>query len=139
MAKDAVREAGRLGHDARTAVQECGAGLISLSFENDGTVHARAPRPKRAAFTVDENALRASLHGLAPLEPIAIDVGPVWITARAPTLALLDGASIAPDVMTRYANEVGATGVTLYAVDGDDVRLGGTSITILDGTFSISA
>ena len=115
----AVREAGRLGEGARTAVQECGAGLISISFARDGSVHARAPRPKRATFTVDAEAVRASLHGLAIEEPIAIDVGPVWITARVATLALLDGASIASDAMTRYANEVGSIGVTLYALDGD--------------------
>jgi len=115
----AAREAGRVRGES--AVQECGAGLIPLRFA-DGEVRARAPRPKLIAKAVDAIGLRESLRGAEVADPIAIDVGPVWIVARA-SLAVLDGLAIAADTMARYTDRVGATGVTLYAVDEGAVHV----------------
>src|SRR5215475_3020126 len=74
----AAREAGRVRGESAT--QECGAGMIPLRFE-DSDVRARAPRPKLLPKAVDAMGLRESLRGVEVADPIAIDVGPVWIVA----------------------------------------------------------
>jgi PhzF family phenazine biosynthesis protein len=117
----AVREEGRLG-TRDEAVQECGAGLIPLRFA-DGGVRARAPRPKVRPAAIDRGVLRDALGGADVDDALAIDVGPVWIVARAPTLAALDGVTIASEIMARFTDRTDTTGVTVYAIDDGAVHV----------------
>jgi PhzF family phenazine biosynthesis protein len=99
-------------------VQECGAGLLPLRVEGEGSerrIHVRAPRGvERPA---DPAAVLASLGGAARggLRPALIDNGPRWwcvelqgeaaVRTLAPDLAALARASVA----------TGAVGVAVFA------------------------
>ena len=113
-----VLERGIVTPTAGGLVQECGAGLLPLRVDGDGSerrIHVRAPRGvERPA---DPDAVLASLGGAkrGVLRPALIDNGPRWwcvelegeaiVRTLMPDLAAMAGASVA----------TGAVGVAVFA------------------------
>jgi PhzF family phenazine biosynthesis protein len=92
-------------------VQECGAGLITLSVEDDGRIFLRGPPPKieRLDTTIPS----------VPLAPgakvLKIDVGPVWVVGEMTDAAAL--AALKPDMtaLAEWSHAIGVTGTTVFA------------------------
>jgi PhzF family phenazine biosynthesis protein len=101
-------------------VQECGAGLIEIRRSGDGTLSFRAPTPVISAVPIELDALSRVLGGLAPADPMLIQVGPRWLTGRV-ALADLDTVRIDPVDFLRTLPPELAVGITLYAVDDKTV------------------
>ena len=113
----AVREAGIISGDTTEFSQDCTAGIISLSVDDSGGIHARVPRPKVAPAQMKPDELCDALGPLTCVEPLLIDVGPVWLATRLESVDALYSINIDPARITELSLAVKATGVTVYAVD----------------------
>ena len=113
----AAREAGIISDDTKEFSQDCIAGIISLSVDESGAIHARVPRPKVAPAQMKPDELCDALGPLTCVEPLLIDVGPVWLATRLESVDALYSINIDPARITELSLAVKATGVTVYAVD----------------------
>ena len=113
----AAREAGIISGDTKEFRQDCIAGIISLSVDDEGGIHARVPRPKIAPAQMKPDELCDALGPLTCVEPLLIDVGPVWLATRLESVDALYSINIDPARITELSHAVKATGVTVYAVD----------------------
>jgi PhzF family phenazine biosynthesis protein len=96
-------------------VQDCGAGLIELSVEDDGRIFLQAPPSKIAR--VDGPIPSVAVIPGSPL--LKVDVGPTWVVGELPDAKAL--AALAPDMtaLGSWADAQRATGVTVFARSGD--------------------
>ena len=113
----AAREAGIISGDTKEFRQDCIAGIISLSVDDEGGIHARVPRPKIAPAQMKPDELCDGLGPLTCVEPLLIDVGPVWLATRLESVDALYSINIDPARITELSHAVKASGVTVYAVD----------------------
>ena len=119
----ALIECGRVKPRDGRLVQQCAAGLVPLSVEASGArLWLRLPVAKLAPLSAPLHARLETALGLHCAQgAAAIDVGPVWITARAPSGR--DVLAARPDMgaIERLSRELGATGVTVFGdcADGD--------------------
>ena len=113
----AAREAGIISGDTKEFRQDCIAGIISLSVDDEGGIHARVPRPKIAPAQMKPDELCDALGPLTCVEPLLIDVGPVWLATRLESVDALYSINIDPAKITELSHAVKASGVTVYAVD----------------------
>ena len=113
----AAREAGIISGDTKEFRQDCIAGIISLSVDDEGGIHARVPRPKITPAQMKPDELCDALGPLTCVEPLLIDVGPVWLATRLESVDALYSINIDPARITELSHAVKATGVTVYAVD----------------------
>ena len=110
----AALESGFVSKKKRLA-QECGAGLIELSVEDDGRIFLRGPQPKIRAL----DRLIPSIS-LAPSSKVMrIDVGPVWVVGEMTDAAAL--AALKPDMtaLAEWSLALGASGATVFAPSGE--------------------
>ena len=115
----AVIEAGIVA-EAGTLVQECGVGLVELRRDGEGRIFARPPAPAVAAEpTVDAASIAAALGAAVEADPppLAVDVGPVWLIARVPSVESL--AALRPDLaaVEALSRAHGLNGITAFAID----------------------
>ena len=113
----AAREAGIISDDTKEFRQDCIAGIIALSVDDKGGIHARVPRPKIAPAQMKPDELCDALGPLTCVEPLLIDVGPVWLATRLESVDALYSINIDPARITELSHAVKATGVTVYALD----------------------
>jgi PhzF family phenazine biosynthesis protein len=123
-------------------VQECGAGLIQLSVEDDGRVFLKGPVAK-------VQALEKQIPSI-PLVPgakvVRIDVGPIWVVGEmsdAASLAALkpDMAALADYVGKRFGEsyvarqgmQLGRDGRVSVRIRDDAIEIGGHAVTCVDG------
>jgi PhzF family phenazine biosynthesis protein len=101
----------------RKLLQECGAGLIELSVEDDGRIFLKGPPAKAQR-----------LDGQIPSIPLApasavvkIDVGPVWVVGEVRDAAAL--AAVKPDMtaLAEWSQSLNVTGATIFAPAGDSL------------------
>jgi len=98
-------------------VQECGAGLIDLSVEEDGRIFFKGPPAK-------SQALEGPIPSV-PLVPgaavVKVDVGPVWVVGEMSDAAAL--AALKPDMtaLADWSESLGVTGATVFARSHDGV------------------
>jgi len=97
--------------------QECGAGLIELSVEDDGRIFLKGPAAK-----VERLDTQIPSIPLAPASAVMkIDVGPVWVVAEASDAAAL--AALKPDMtaLAQWSETLRVTGATVFAPSADRV------------------
>jgi PhzF family phenazine biosynthesis protein len=89
--------------------QECGAGVLDLSIENN-RIYVRAPQPK--IRPVDKPVFGA--------KALRIDVGPVWLTAQVD-----DVAGLKPDMaaIAELSAALEATGVNVFSRHGSEIHV----------------
>ena len=96
-------------------VQECGAGLIELSVEDDGRIFLKGPRPKiqRLDTTIPSVPLKSSSSILK------VDVGPIWVVGEVSDARAL--AALKPDMtaLAEWSQSLGVTGTTVFAPSGE--------------------
>jgi PhzF family phenazine biosynthesis protein len=117
----AALESGRVAAREGRLVQECGVGLVDLAVRDSGG-------DRRIAFTLPAAASVAlpqqDIDGLEEVlgqavdrdvAPAIIDVGPVWIVARMPSVEAL--LSLEPDFgrSADFERQLGATGISVFA------------------------
>jgi len=99
----------------RKLVQECGAGLIELSVEDDGRIFLKGPPPKlqRLDGTIPSVPLKAS----SPV--LKVDVGPIWVVGEMRDARAL--AALKPDMtaLAEWSQSLGVTGATVFAPSGE--------------------
>ncbi len=110
----AALESGFVSRNTRL-VQECGAGLIEISVEDDGRIFFKGPAPK--IQRLDSAIPSVPLKPASPV--LKIDVGPVWVVGEmidAPALAALK-----PDMnaLAEWSLSLGITGTTVFARSGE--------------------
>ena len=89
--------------------QECGAGILDLSLEADGSC-VRAPQARLAD-------VRRQLPFANKL--LRIDVGPVWIVGEMSDAASLAALKPDMDALSAFTLDHEATGVTVFAASAD--------------------
>ena len=89
--------------------QECGAGVIELSVEED-RIFLRGPQAKASD-------VRKTLPFASKL--LRIDVGPVWVVGEVADSRKLAGLQPDMAALTEFSHEVEATGVTVFAASGE--------------------
>ncbi len=97
--------------------QECGAGLIELSVEDDGRIFLKGPPAK-----AERLARRIPSIPLAPASAVMkIDVGPVWVVGEVSDAAAL--AALRPDLsaLAEWSESLRVTGATVFAPSGDSL------------------
>ncbi len=98
-------------------VQECGAGLIELSVEENARIFFKGPPAKVLAVHQQIPSI--------PLVPgakvLRVDVGPIWVVGEMSDAASL--AALKPDMtaLAEWSESLGVTGTTLFALSGDAV------------------
>jgi PhzF family phenazine biosynthesis protein len=112
----ALLDAGRIA-DGEGWTQECGAGLISIRRGEAGVLSFAAPDPVVTDSPVTPSVLARVLGGVAPVDPLMIEVGPHWLTGRV-GLDELDGLRIDAAEFLELV-DFKLTGINLYAVDGE--------------------
>ena len=98
-------------------VQECGAGLIELSVEDDGRIFLKGPPAK-----VERLETQIPSIPLAPASAvIKVDVGPVWVVAEMSDAAAL--AALKPDMtaVAEWSESLQVSGATVFAAADDSV------------------
>jgi PhzF family phenazine biosynthesis protein len=102
-----------------TLRQECGAGLLELTVEDDGAIFVRGPEPRVSPL----ERIGGSAFGI-PLAPgttlLRVEVGPVWVVGELTDPTAL--AALKPDMsaLAEWTQALDATGVTVFAPSGDD-------------------
>jgi PhzF family phenazine biosynthesis protein len=98
-------------------VQECGAGLIELSVEDDGRIFLRGP----AAKTEPLSPVIPSIPLVPGGKVIKVDVGPVWVVAEVSDAAAL--AALKPDMtaLAEWSDALHVTGTTVFAPSADSL------------------
>ena len=96
-------------------VQECGAGLIELSVEDDGRIFLKGPSPKiqRLDTTIPSLPLKPS----TPI--LKVDVGPIWVVGEMSDARAL--AALKPDMtaLAEWSNAIGVAGATVFSPSGE--------------------
>ena len=95
--------------------QECGAGLIELSLEDDGRIFLKGP-----AFKVERLEQQIPSIPLVPgAKVLKIDVGPIWVIGEVSDAAAL--AALKPDMtaLAEWSESLGVTGATVFARSDD--------------------
>jgi PhzF family phenazine biosynthesis protein len=101
----------------KTLLQECGAGLIELSVEDDGRIFLKGPPAK-------VERLQKQIPSI-PLAPgsavIKVDVGPVWVVGEMSDAAAL--AALKPDMtaLAEWSQSLHVTGATVFAPSDDSL------------------
>lgn len=117
----ALMEAGIVSATAGRLVQECAAGMVSLSVgeETNGkpSIAFELPSPHITPLSTQQIATLETLLGCAldrALTPALVDVGARWIVAQVADAATL--LSVTPDYvgLREHDAALGITGVTLY-------------------------
>ena len=91
-------------------VQECGAGLIELSVEDDGRIFLKGPPAK-----VERLEQQIPSIPLAPSSAVMkVDVGPIWVVGEMTDAAAL--AALKPDMtaLAEWSESLRVTGVTVF-------------------------
>lgn len=101
----------------KNLVQECGAGLIALSVEDDGRVFLKGPPAK-----AERLAKQIPSIPLAPASAVMkVDVGPVWVVGEVSDAAAL--AALKPDMtaLAEWSEALRVTGATVFAPSDDSL------------------
>ena len=110
----AALESGFVGKKKKL-VQECGAGLIELSVEDDGRIFLKGPPAKIQKMERQIPSI--------PLVPggdvIKVDVGPVWVVGEMRDARAL--AELKPDMtaLAEWSLSLGVSGATVFAASGE--------------------
>src|SRR5687768_7211964 len=95
--------------------QECGAGIIDLTLEDDGRIFLKGPPAK-----VQRLEKQIPSIPLAPASLVMkVDVGPVWVVGEVADAASL--AALKPDMtaLAEWSESLRVTGVTVFAKSND--------------------
>lgn len=114
----AVVEAGIVNLRNGCMKQECGAGIVELSVEEDGRIWLKSPPAALKAYPREGQGELEKVLG-APVKdvPMIVDVGPKWIVVDLREARIVDG--LVPDfaAIGRLTNAIGATGITAFGAD----------------------
>lgn len=112
----ALIESGRVRPRDGRLVQQCAGGLVPLTVDaTDSRLWLRLPAVKTVPLAPERFAqLEAALGLRCAAGAAAIDVGPVWITARAASGEAVLAASPDLGAIERLSRELRATGVTVF-------------------------
>ncbi|MGH8691821.1 MAG: PhzF family phenazine biosynthesis protein [Burkholderiales bacterium] len=112
----AALESGFVSRKSRLT-QECGAGIIELSVEDDGRIFLRGPQAKVQAL----DKVIPSIPLVPGTRVAKIDVGPVWVVGEMTDAAAL--AALKPDMtaLAEWSESLHVTGATVFAPSGDSL------------------
>jgi PhzF family phenazine biosynthesis protein len=97
--------------------QECGAGIIDLSVEDDGRIFLKGPPPKMQAM----DPRIPSIPLLPGSKVVKIDVGPIWVVGEMSDAGAL--AALKPDMtaIAEWSESLQVTGATIFAPSADSL------------------
>lgn len=112
----AALESGFVAKKSRLT-QECGAGIIDLSVEDDGRIFLKGPPAK-----VEQMEKQIPSIPLAPASAVMkVDVGPIWVVGEMTDAAAL--AALKPDMsaLAEWSESLRVTGTTVFAPSKDSL------------------
>ena len=118
----AVRELGLLPADKDHVTMECQAGLIPLIIDGEEFL-AEVPSPRIVPTRPDLNRLRTALGNDSAVDPLLVDVGPLWMATMVDSLDSLYG--IRPDnaSLSELSQSLSSVGVSVYAIDKNELHV----------------
>jgi PhzF family phenazine biosynthesis protein len=116
----AVREANARFGGQKSLLQECGAGLVPITVQDNGEIFARVPTPKILATRIEAGALREAVGDLDWADPMVIDVGPNWMVARLESFESLYCVPLDCERLTQLSKETDSVGISVYAIDSQN-------------------
>lgn len=116
----AVMAAGLAAPKGGRLVQQCKIGLVELTIGDAGPSF-RLPRYSMEALS-DPEASAWLGEGVALIgSPHAVNVGPIWLVAQLAEVQALESLAHDPARLTRYYEQTGMTGATIFAIEGERV------------------
>ncbi len=113
----ALREAGIIPDKISTFQQECKGGIIPLTVGDNNLIFAQTPSPKISRDRLEVDVLYQAIGKFPILEPLFIDVGPVWLTARLDNSDDLENLQLDFDRIAKVSLDNNCLGLTVYAID----------------------
>lgn len=116
----AVVEAGIVRLRDGRMKQECGAGVVELSVEEEGRIWLKSPPAALKDYPRERQGdLEKALGATVAEAPMIVNVGPKWIVADLGAARSVDG--LLPDfaAIGRLTDAIGATGITVFGADPD--------------------
>jgi PhzF family phenazine biosynthesis protein len=115
----AVLEAGLVKPKAGSFRQECGAGILDLSVDGE-RVWVKAPPARVSPFERARHAeLEQALGCKVVSEPVAVDVGPVWLIAQVGSAEALACMPVDLQRVAGLSHTLGITGITAFGESAD--------------------
>jgi PhzF family phenazine biosynthesis protein len=99
-------------------IQECLAGLITVEAGGNDILSFAAPQAQIGDSPLDTGELAQILGGVVPVDPLLVEIGPLWLTGRV-TPTELDSLQIDGEAFLVGLDPKRWTGLNLYAVDDD--------------------
>lgn len=116
----AVMAAGLAAPQGGRLVQQCKIGLVELTIGDAGPSF-RLPRYAMESLS-DPEASAWLGEGVGLIgSPHAVNVGPTWLIAQLAEVRALENLAHDPARLTRYYEQTGMTGATVFALNGDRV------------------
>jgi len=109
--------------NARNLVQECGAGLLPLTIEGEGPerqISVQVPVPKVSqvgATSGDRLSAALGARISKAVQPLAVDVGPVWLTAFFDDVDTVRGLEPDMAAVAKLSRELKVSGVTVFSME----------------------
>lgn len=98
-----------------TLRQECGAGIIELSLEDDGRIFLKGPPAKIQPLEKQIPSIP-----LAPASAvIKVDVGPVWVVGEMTDARALAGLKPDMTALAEWSLSLNISGATVFAASGE--------------------
>ena len=111
----AAIEGGIIPNNKKEFIQECKAGKIRLTREED-EVFARVPRMKIIDKKINLDEFCDALGDAAFRDPIVIDAGPLWVIASLPNVNSLDDLKIDVAKTIELSKQLNVIGMTVYCI-----------------------
>jgi PhzF family phenazine biosynthesis protein len=114
----AVMAAGLAAPQGGRLVQQCRIGLVELTV-GDAGLSFRLPRYALSELRDPEATAWIGAETVGAAQ--AVDVGPVWLVAQLAEVAALENLAHDPARLTRYYEQTGMTGATIFAIEDERV------------------
>lgn len=113
----AIRDAGKIPADKRAIVQQCGAGMIPISIEDDSIIFVQAPSAKIRAEHIGKSRL-TDVFGVETVDDgLVIDVGPIWMAVRVKGIDDLYRLTVDTGMIEMLSRDMESIGINIYTTD----------------------
>ena len=112
----ALLKAGKLNSAKKGFMQDCKAGMVIIKAEN-GKVYTKVPEIYPLNINIDQKLFENAIGCKTTSKPIALDSGPVWVTASVLDLNTLNSIKLDIDRANELNKNDNISGINLYCID----------------------
>lgn len=112
----ALLKSGKINSAKKEFLQDCKAGLVVVRFE-EGKVFTKVPEIYPLNINIDQKVFEEAIGCKTTSEPIALDAGPVWVTASVSDLNTLNNIKLDIESANKLNKDNNISGLNLYCID----------------------